>query len=131
MNRVRVSVIVIVAALTLAGSAFAQDKPKDPPKTDVSGAWDVSVETPQGARAMTTTFKQEGEKLTGSLAGEVGEFPLQGTIKGGDIAFAVVIDMQGQQLTLAYAGKVDGEAMSGTVELGTFGSSTWTAKKKK
>jgi hypothetical protein len=131
MKRVRVSAIVIVAALTLAGSAFAQDKPKDPPKIDVSGAWDVSVETPQGARAMTTTFKQDSEKLTGSLAGEVGEFPLQGAIKGADIAFAVVIDMQGQQLTLSYAGKVDGETMSGTVELGTFGSSTWTAKKKK
>ncbi len=29
MNRVRVSAIVIAAALTLAGSAFAQDKPKD------------------------------------------------------------------------------------------------------
>ncbi len=91
----------------------------------------MSVETPQGARAMTTTFKQDGEKLAGSLAGEVGEFPLQGAIKGADIAFAVIIDMQGQQLTLSYAGKVDGETMSGTVELGTFGSSTWTAKKKK
>jgi hypothetical protein len=131
MNRVRVFAIVIVAGLVLAGSAFAQDKPKETPKIDVSGSWDTSIETPQGARAMTSTFKQDGEKLTGTQAGEMGETPLQGTIKGADIAFAIVIDMQGQQLTISYAGKVDGETMSGTVELGSFGSSTWTAKKKK
>jgi hypothetical protein len=126
-----VSAIGIIAALALAGSAFAQEKPKDQPKIDVSGVWDVSIETPQGTRTMTSTFKQDGEKLTGTQAGEMGEYPLQGTIKGTDLAFAIVIDMQGQQLTISYAGKVDGEAMSGTVEFGSFGSSTWTAKKKK
>jgi hypothetical protein len=131
MNRPRVFVIVVVAVLALAGTAIAQEKPQDPPKIDVTGAWDLAIETPQGTRAVISTFKQDGEKLTGTQAGEMGETPLQGTIKGADIAFAIVIDMQGQQMTIAYTGKVDGEAMSGTVELGGFGSATWTAKKKK
>jgi hypothetical protein len=130
MNRVRVFAIVLITALALAGSAFAQEKPKDPTKIDVSGTWDTSIETPQGARTMTSTFKQDGEKLSGTQAGEMGETPLQGTIKGADVAFAIVIDMQGQQLTISYAGKVDGETMSGTVEIGSFGSSTWTAKRQ-
>jgi hypothetical protein len=131
MNSVRVFAIVIIAGLALAGSAFAQDKPKDTPKIDVTGIWDMSIETPQGTRTLASTFKQDGEKLTGTQASEMGEFQLQGTVKGADIAFAMVIDMQGQQMTISYAGKVDGETMSGTVEFGTFGSSTWTAKKKK
>jgi hypothetical protein len=130
MKRALVFSIVGLAVLALATSAFAQDKPKETPKIDVSGTWDLSVESPQGARTLTSTFKQDGEKLTGVQSGEMGELPLEGTIKGADIAFAIVIDMQGQQMTIAYAGKVDGETMSGTIEFGSFGSSTWTAKKQ-
>ena len=130
MNRTRVFAIFIVAALALAGSAFAQEKPKETPKIDVSGTWDLSVETPQGTMALTSTFKQDGEKLTGIQSSQMGEMPLEGTIKGADIAFAIVIDMQGQQMTITYAGKVDGETMSGTIEFGGMGSATWTAKKQ-
>ncbi len=130
MKRAFVFAIVIVAALALTGSAFAQDKPKETPKIDVSGTWDFSVETPQGTMTLTSTFKQDGEKLTGTQSSQIGETPLEGTIKGADIAFAIVIDMQGQQMTIAYTGKVDGETMSGTIEFGSFGASTWTAKKQ-
>ncbi len=130
MKRAFVFAIVIVAALAVAGAAVAQEKPKETPKIDVSGTWDLSVESPQGTMALTSTFKQDGEKLTGVQSSQMGEMALEGTIKGADIAFAIVIDMQGQQMTIAYTGKVDGETMSGTIEFGSFGSSTWTAKKQ-
>ena len=39
--------------------------------------------------------------------------------------------MQGQELRISYTGKVDGESMSGSIEFGTFGTATWTAKKRK
>jgi hypothetical protein len=130
MYRSRVFAIAVIAALALAGSAFAQEKPKETPKIDVSGTWDLTVETPQGAMSLTSTFKQDGEKLTGTQSSQMGEMPLEGTLKGADIAFAIVIDMQGQQMTITYTGKVDGETMSGTIEFGSFGSSTWTAKKQ-
>lgn len=130
MKRSFVFAIVIVAALAAAGAAVAQEKPKETAKIDVSGTWDLSVESPQGTMALTSTFKQDGEKLTGIQSSERGEMPLEGTIKGADIAFAIVIDVQGQQMTIAYTGKVDGETMTGTVEFGSFGSATWTAKKQ-
>jgi hypothetical protein len=130
MTRSRVFAIAVIAVLALAGTAFAQDKPKETPKIDVSGTWDLTVETPQGAMSLTSTFKQDGEKLTGTQSSQMGEMPLEGTLKGADIAFAIVIDMQGQQMTITYTGKVDGETMSGTIEFGSFGSSTWTAKKQ-
>jgi hypothetical protein len=130
MYRSRVFAIAAIAVLALAGSIFAQDKPKETPKIDVSGTWDLTVDTPQGAMSLTSTFKQDGEKLTGTQSSQMGEMPLEGTLKGADIAFAIVIDMQGQQMTIAYTGKVDGETMSGTIEFGSFGSSTWTAKKQ-
>jgi hypothetical protein len=135
MKRAGVFAVVIVATLAIAVSAFAQDKPKEPqkdaPKIDVTGTWDMAVETPQGTMTLSSTFKQEGEKLTGTQSSQMGETALEGTVKGADIAFVIVFDMQGQQMTITYAGKIDGESMSGTIEFGSFGSSTWTAKKKK
>jgi len=131
--------LALAFCLAFAGAAGAQDKPqekpKDPPKVavaiDVTGAWDMSVESPQGTMDLVSTFKQEGEKLTGTQSSQMGEMPIEGTIKGADIAFAIVINMQGQEMRISYTGKVEGDSMSGAIEFGTFGTSTWAAKKKK
>ena len=43
----------------------------------------------------------------------------------------MVLNMQGQEITITYTGKVAGDDITGTVEFGSFGSSTWSAKRKK
>ncbi len=133
---------VFAAAVALVfGSALAaqdkpQEKPKEPPKeaaaaVDVTGTWDIAVETPQGSMALVTTFKQEGEKLSGTQTSQMGDTALEGTVKGPDIAFVIVVNMQGQDLRIAYTGKIEGDAMSGAIEFDSFGTSTWAAKKRK
>jgi hypothetical protein len=135
MNRARALTIALVAVFGLAVTAFAQEKPKEQPKeapaVNVSGTWDMTVESPQGTMALTSTFKQDGEKLTGTQASQMGETALEGAVKGSDIVFAIVFNAQGQDITITYTGKIDGDTMSGTIEFGSFGSSTWTAKKRK
>ena len=91
----------------------------------------MAVETPQGTMSLSATFKQDGEKLTGTQTSQMGEIALEGSVKGTDIAFAVVINMQGQDMTITYTGKIDGDAMSGAIEFGGYGSSTWTAQKRR
>jgi len=125
--------IVVVAALALAAAVpvLAQDQQKEKP-VDVTGSWEVSVESPQGTVTLTATYKQDGEQLTGvQVGGPMGEEHLEGTVKGKEIAYKITIDVQGQQFTLAYTGKIDGDAITGTVDFGGMGSSTWTAKRKK
>ncbi len=135
MNRARVSTIALAVVLGLAVTAFAQDKPKETPKeapaVNVTGTWDMAVETPQGTMSLSATFKQDGEKLTGTQTSQMGETALEGSVKGSDIAFAIVFNMQGQDMTITYTGKIDGDAMSGAIEFGGYGSSTWTAQKRK
>ena len=135
MNRARVLITALAVVLGLAVTAIAQDtpqeKPKETPAVNVTGTWDMSVESPQGTMALTVAFKQEGEKLTGTQSSQMGDTALEGSVKGTDIAFVVVINMQGQDLTITYTGKIDGDAMSGTIEFGGYGSSTWTAQKRK
>ena len=135
MNRARVLTTALAVVLGLAVTASAQEKPQEKPKetpaVNVTGTWDMAVETPQGTMSLTAAFKQEGEKLTGTQSSQMGDIALEGSVKGTDIAFVVVFNMQGQDMTITYAGKIDGDTMSGTIEFGSFGSSTWTAQKRK
>jgi hypothetical protein len=135
MNSARLLSIATAVLLGVAVTAFAQEKPKaqpqEKPAVDVTGTWDLSVETPQGTMSLSATLKQDGEKLTGTQSSQMGEVTLEGSVKGTDIAFVVIINMQGQDLTITYTGKIDGEAMSGAVDFGGYGSSTWSAQKKK
>ncbi|MBE3098309.1 MAG: hypothetical protein IMZ44_14430 [Planctomycetes bacterium] len=124
---------MLVAALVLvvaSAGLVAQDPPK-PQKIDVTGVWESTVEAPQGTMTSTATYKQEGEKLTGTHVGQMGELPLAGTVKGNEIAYTITIDAQGQQFTLTYTGKIDGDAIAGSVDFGGMGSTTWSAKRKK
>jgi hypothetical protein len=124
--------ILFAALVFVVASAglVAQDTPK-PQKIDVTGVWELTVEAPQGTMISTATYKQEGEKLTGTHVGQMGELPLAGTVKGAEIAYTITIDAQGQQFTLTYTGKIDGDTIAGSVDFGGMGSTTWSAKRKK
>lgn len=98
---------------------------------NISGDWIFTVETGQGSGSPSFSFKQDGEKLTGTYKGQFGEAPLTGSVKGSDIKFAIKINAQGQDLTLTYSGKIESkDSMKGTVALGEFGEGSWTAKRK-
>jgi len=122
--------LVVVSAAPASAQEAA--KPADPPaKVDVTGVWDMSVETPNGVIENVGTLKQDGEKLTGTLASQMGELALEGTVIGNEIKWVLNIDMGGQQMSIAFAGKVEGETMAGIFEMGGMGSAAWTAKKRK
>ena len=129
---VAVALICLVAAMALP--AYAQEAPKQdaqPAAVNVTGVWDMSVETPNGTIDNVATLKQEGEKLTGTLASQMGEIAMEGTVVGNEIKWVLNIDMGGQQVAIAFAGKVDGETMAGVFEMGGMGTAAWNAKKRK
>jgi hypothetical protein len=129
----RVLLLVCLCALLVPAAALAQDPPKPEAKVekiDVTGVWDMLIETPQGQMNIVLTFKQEGDKLTGTQASPMGEIALEGTVVGDEVKYAVTIDMQGQQMTVAFGAKVEGDAMNGVYDFGGMGSGAWTAKKR-
>jgi cytoskeletal protein CcmA (bactofilin family) len=121
---------LLIALLLVACPAQtpAQDAPKP---IDVTGVWESTVESPQGSLTSTATYKQNGEELTGTHVGQLGELQLKGTVKGKAIAYTITVDMGGQQLTITYSGTVDGDTITGTAEFGGMGSGNWTVKRKK
>jgi hypothetical protein len=100
------------------------------PAADISGTWDFAVETAMGPGHPLFTFKQEGEKLTGSYRGAFGEAPLTGTLKDGIATFSIKVNAAGREATITYTGTVEGTAMKGKVVLGTFSEGTFTGKKQ-
>ena len=113
MGRFAMLVAMVVLAVT---PILAQDTAKEK-KVDVTGVWEMTVESPQGSMTITATYKQEGETLTGTHVSEMGEAPLKGTVKGVDIAYTLTIDMGGQQFTIAHTGKVDGDTIKGDLKV--------------
>ena len=98
--------------------------------TNITGEWAFTVQTDQGGGTPTITFKQDGEKLTGKYAGQLGAADLTGTIKGNDVKFTFTLDVQGQQAPVSYEGPVEKNTMKGTMDIGGMVSGTFTATKK-
>ena len=113
----------LAAALLVAvGPARAQ--------TSVAGDWDVTIQSMQGTNSVRVTFKQDGEKLSGTLKSPMGEMPFEGgTLVGSDLKFAFSVPVQGQPLEITLTGKVEGESIAGKAQFGGFGEGDWTAKK--
>jgi len=110
--------------------ATAAAGPTTAASPNVTGAWAMQVETPNGSGTPTFTFKQEGEKLSGQYKGLFGEAPVTGTVKDNKIEFSIKVDAQGQPMTLTYSGTIEKDGtMKGTVSVGD-GSGTWTGKRQ-
>ncbi len=100
---------------------------------DISGAWQFSVQTNQGAGTPTVAFQQQGEKLTGTFHSLLfGDAPITGSVKDNAIEFAFEGSTLGQKIKVTYKGTIESPTvMKGTaVYAGVDEKATWSAKKK-
>jgi hypothetical protein len=136
MSILRLVSVVAVASIAAACSMTpTQTAPPPPPPaaakaTDVSGTWELNVESPMGSRASDAIFTQTGETLGGKMVSPRGETPLTGTISGETVKWGINVNVQGQNLQIDYTGTVTGDTMSGTVVFGSFGDGKFTGKRK-
>ncbi len=117
-------IIFSAALLLLVGSALAQD---------VSGEWEITSEGRQGPQTQTIKIEQDGEKITVTMEGRMGEMTGEGTIKDNKIEWKITRTMRDMEMTTTYTGTVEGNTMSGKSEMGMgerVRESEWTAKKK-
>lgn len=103
----------------------------------ISGTWKCEIEFDNGRKGTPTfTFKQVGEKLSGTYKGGLGEASLSGTVKGSDVTFTfkakVPNGAEQQEITVTFIGKVGGDgSMKGTVKATSLmPPGKWTAKKE-
>jgi hypothetical protein len=97
---------------------------------DISGAWLFEVTSPAGSGTPTITFNQSGETLAGQYVGQLGEAPIQGTLKGAELSFSFDVTVQDTKLHVVYSGTATKDAIKGTATFGELGEGTFTARRK-
>jgi hypothetical protein len=111
-------------ALSLALPAMAAAQ------ANVSGPWEVTIDSPQGAMSIDANLKQDGEALTGMITSPMGNVELKGTFKNNELAFSYSVPLQGQNLDITMTGKLAGDTIDGLVTIAGLGEVPWKAKRK-
>lgn len=119
--RLSLAAIAVLVLVMSVGNAMAADA------ADMTGTWNLDVETPSGNGTPVMVLKQDGGKISGTYAGQLGETEVTGSIKGDK--WTVAFDSAGVEIV--YKGKVAGDSVSGSVDLGAYGMGTFTGKRKK
>lgn len=124
MHKSKLAILAIFALLSFIVLAGAQ-------VTDVSGEWELTIQSPRGPMTLTAKFTQEGEKLTVTMTGpRGGESSGEGTIQGNAIQWSITRKgPEGNEFTITYKGTVEGTTMSGSSE-NPRGTVNWKATKK-
>ena len=112
------------AALCTAAAALSA-APLAP--ANIAGQWQFTVELAVGTGRPLVTFKQDGEKITGTYEGRYGKSALEGTVKENRVEFIVTVVAEGTTVSGAFVGDVEKDRMTGTVDYEGAGDGTWSA----
>ena len=99
------------------------------PAADVTGKWVVTIELDAGSGERTFTLKQQGEKITGVSAGQLGDAPVTGIVKGDNIELVFTIKSDAGEVKATFTGTVAGDTMKGKATYGELGSGTFSGKR--
>jgi len=121
--------IIFVTAIICAIFCFAALA------ADISGNWSGNMQMGDQSFPLTYAFKQDGEKLTGTVTGPQGNpLPLNdGKIAGDKLSFSVKVDMGGNPAKFVSEGVIKGEEITLTTKMegGDFGGGPMTLKRAK
>ena len=95
----------------------------------VTGAWTLNINLGQGERAATLTLQQEGDRVTGSIAGVLGSGEISNaSISSSDeLRFSVPLNLEGQTREATFNGTLSGNEIRGTVTVVGLTPGSFTA----
>jgi L-seryl-tRNA(Ser) seleniumtransferase len=117
MNRPARAVVLVLMSAALVSAAPA----------NIAGQWQFTVELTVGTGRPLVTFRQDGEKITGTYEGRYGKSNLEGTVKENHVEFTVTLVAEGTTVSGVFSGICENDRMSGDVEYEGAGDGTWTA----
>ena len=94
---------------------------------NIAGQWQFTVELAMGTGKPLVTFKQDGEKITGTYEGRYGKSDLEGTVKDNQVQFTVTVVAEGTSVSGVFTGTYENDRMSGDVSYEGAGDGTWSA----
>jgi imidazolonepropionase-like amidohydrolase len=95
----------------------------------LSGTWNLNVTLGQEEKRGSVTWEQEGERLTGRIAGALGtgEISNASATASGEVRFTVALQIEGQTKEATFTGTLSGDQIRGTVTVVGAAPGSFTA----
>lgn len=95
------------------------EKPKDPPRGNMSGSWKLSYTTPDGAEESTADLEMATDgTLTGTTSSKRGTATLvSGYLSGDKFSFTINLPIEGNPADVIFSGRFDGTSLKGTISV--------------
>lgn len=97
--------------------AHEPEKPKDPPKGDITGKWKLSYTTPEGAEESTANLTMDKDgTISGSLSSPRGTANIiSGYLSGDKFSFTINIVLDQGATDVTFDGAFDGTSLKGAI----------------
>jgi D-glucosaminate-6-phosphate ammonia-lyase len=96
----------------------------------IAGQWQATLRFALGSAEHMLVFEQHETSLLGTHFGEYGSGDLTGSVTANQVKFRSSQQIEGQRLSYEFAGTASGDTMSGTLNMGEYGMSHWSAKRR-
>jgi imidazolonepropionase-like amidohydrolase len=98
------------------------EKPKDPPKGDISGKWKLTFTTPEGAEEATADLSMEKDgTISGTVTSKRGTGSiLSGYASGEKFTFVINLPINGTPTDVTFSGTFDATSLKGSLSVPGF-----------
>jgi hypothetical protein len=98
------------------------EKPKDPPKGDISGKWKLSYTTPDGPEESTADFVMAKDgAISGTVTSKRGTASvITGYLSVDKFSFTINILLEGSPADVIFSGTFDGTSLKGNISVQGF-----------
>ncbi len=95
------------------------EKPKDPPKGDLSGKWKLSYTTPEGPEESTADLSMDKDgTVSGTLTSKRGTASIiSGYLSVDKFSFTINIPIEGSPADVVFSGTFDGTSLKGNISV--------------
>jgi hypothetical protein len=95
------------------------EKPKDPPKGDLTGKWKLSYTTPQGPEESTVDLVMASDgSLSGTISSPHGNTNIiSGYLSADKFSFTINFPIEGSPTDVVFTGAFDGTSMKGSISV--------------
>jgi len=95
------------------------EKPKDPPKGDLTGKWKMSFTSPEGPEESTADIEMAKDgTLSGTVSGKRGTTSIiSGYLSGDKFSFTINVPVQDSPADVTFSGTFDGTSLKGNISV--------------
>lgn len=116
--------MAMCGVLSVPAAATAQNG------TPLTGVWDVSIVSPEGATSSTLAVADDGQRLAGVLGSPRGNIPVEGSRTADTVTLRFSVQYEGAPVPIVMTAPLGGDALAGTVDFASGqASGTWKASR--